>query len=155
LFREGEVRTFRPCHASASGSRVPRGGAGAGRPARPLRSRIRSREPWTRVVKHAGPRGPAAAADADRSVPPDRRGCRRGGRKREAPRLHVGEAGRSILRSARSGAGDYSRIGPPPTSRTVSCPSHPPPTVDTVVPPIRPLPSVPLDRLPKAGTMVP
>ena len=129
-------------------------GAGAGRPARPLRSRIVPREPMTRVVKHAGPRGPAGAAHAGRSVSPEAPGVpRRGARTRSAPPPTCGRRG-AFLRQVGCGqptpaTDPLPRVVPDP-ARTTHCrrPS-------AYIPPNRFPRPVPPSRPPKAGAMVP
>jgi hypothetical protein len=90
-------------------------GAGAGRPARPSPLVNRSREPMTRVVKHAGPRGPAGAAHAGRPFHRKRRDCRGEAPKREAPRLPRAGGGALSKAPGRVRAA-YPRNGPPPAS---------------------------------------
>jgi hypothetical protein len=92
--REGEERTSPPGRAPAYGSRVPRGGCGRRPSGPPSPLANRSREPMTRVVKHAGPRGPAGVAHAGRSVSPEAPGVpRRGAETRSAPPPTCGRRG--------------------------------------------------------------
>lgn len=72
-------------------------GAGDGASARPSPLARTSREPLTRVVKHAGPR---ESVDASRSVSPEAPGCRRiGTRKRPASTSGGGALDASSARS--------------------------------------------------------
>lgn len=77
-------------------------GAGDGASARPSPLARTSREPLTRVVKHAGPR---ESVDAGRSVSPEAPGCLS---KRESAPPPRREAGRSMLPAPGPGCGDLS-----------------------------------------------
>ena|GEM_PF-2180469 len=113
----------------AAGSRVPRGGAGAGR-----RAALSARETFTRthtrVFKHAGPRR-SAGASCRRSVSPDAPGgCRWRLGERKAPRLHVLGGGALDPSSARSGCG---YLPPQRTSSRDLCPILPKPRTASAV----------------------
>jgi hypothetical protein len=101
--RQRESRATRRCGQRPSG------------PPSPLANH--SREPMTRVVKHAGPRGPVVV-QAGGSVSPDAPGYRPTGNAKR-PAFPSREGGALDASDAPDpGAGAYSRNGPPPASRS-------------------------------------